>query len=140
MAVVRNVAGVIAGIVVSQAVVFGFDSVGDLLYPVSGDIAAFDQQRLAAWMAAIPLQLKLIMTLGWACAAFAGPWIALRITDRKATGWGVSAVFLAGSVLNQVNLPHPLWMLLCAVLFPVAGGWLAQRAHRKPFAGEALLG
>lgn len=140
MAVVRNVAGVIAGIVVSQAVVFGFESVGDLFYPVSEDIAAFDPQRLAAWMAAVPFPLKLVITLGWACAAFAGPWIALRITDRKPAGWVVSAVFLAGSMLNQANLPHPPWMLLCAVVFPVAGGWLAQRAHRKPFAGEALLG
>lgn len=140
MAPVRNIAGVIAGIVVAQAVVFGFQSLGSALYPVAEDIAAFDRERLVAWMAAIPFPLKLIVTLGWACAAFAGPWIALRITDRKGAGWVVSAAFLAGSATNQIALPHPWWMRVCAVALPVAGGWLAQRAHRKPFAGEALLG
>lgn len=52
----------------------------------------------------------------------------------------MSALFLAASVANQATLPHPLWMQVCAVLLPLLGGWLAQARHRKPYAGEALLG
>ena len=139
MRIVRVIGGIVAGVGAAFAIVAGPENIGSALFrspPLMNDGSA----DLARWMAAVPLPAKLIVVAGWALAAFAGPWLALRITDRAWTGWVVSALFLAASVANQATLPHPLWMQVCAVLLPLLGGWLAQARHRKPYAGEALLG
>lgn len=136
----RTVFATIAGCIIAFALVAGFDFVSASLYPVSGDIAAADPATLAALIAGIPFPAKLIMVAGWLIAPFGGAWLALRLSDWRFGGWIVTAVFLAGGLVNQVTLPHPLWMQVCSVVLPVLGGWLAQRLHRRPYPGEPLLG
>lgn len=140
MAILRNIFGVVAGIVASQAIVAGGDWLSSVLYPINDDIDSLDPAQLAAWVDSVPLPAKLILVGTWALASMAGPWLALRVADRAWAGWVVAALFLAASIANQMMLPHPVWMVVCAVLLPVAGGWLAQRLHRKPWPGEPLLG
>jgi len=47
---------------------------------------------------------------------------------------------VASAIVTVSNLPHRLWMKVCAVVLPVLGDSLAGLAHRKPYPGEALLG
>lgn len=140
MGIVRNGIGIVAGILLSQALVAGADALGAALYPVDDEIASLDPAQIAAWAASVPLPARLILVAGLAAASCAGPWLALRITDRAWAGWVVAALFLAASIANQLMLPHPVWMTVCAVALPFAGGWLARRLHRTPYPGEPLLG
>ncbi|WP_140850668.1 hypothetical protein [Sphingomonas glacialis] len=128
------------GSFVSLVLVAAIESLSATLYPVSGDIAAADRATLLAMIHGIPLPAKLIIVAGWLIAPFAGVWLCLRIGDWPIGGWLVTAIFLVAAIVGQVNVPHPLWMVLCAVILPLLGGWLAQRVHRKPYPGEPLLG
>ncbi len=140
MGVVRNIVGTIVGIVTAQLVVRATTAAGEAAYPPPANLGDFDEAQLAVWMAGVPLTLKLLVLLGWAVAAIAGPWLALRITDRRWSGWVVTIVFLAACVADLTMLPHPLWMTLVGAGLPLAGGWAAQRLHRAPYPGEPLLG
>lgn len=136
----RIVSSIIVGILVSFLLVGLIEGVATWLYPVSGDIASTDRAALAAVVAGIPLPAKLIVAASWLLAPFVGVWLCLRIGDRAAGGWIVTAAFLVASIANQVGLPHPLWMQVCAIALPLLGGWLAQRVHHAPYPGEPLLG
>ena len=135
----KNVLGVIAGIVVAFLIVAASDWVGSALFPLR-DVVAADPDALAAYIAEMPIAAKLIIASGWLVAPLAGAWLCLRIADWRPGGWIVAAVFLVAGLVNQFALPHPLWMQVCAVVLPLIGGWLAQRFHHKPYPGEPLLG
>lgn len=49
-------------------------------------------------------------------------------------------MFLAANIANVPPIPHPVWMMVIGIVAPLAGGRRAQGVHRKPCAGEALLG
>ena len=136
----RRILGIVFGTVAAMAIIAGVEALGGMLYPLPDMTETIDHTELAATMAAIPLPAKLIVTLGWLAGAFGGAWLALRICDWRWAGWIVAALVLAGGIANLVALPHPLWMQAAAIAAPLAGGWLAQRLHRKPYRGEPLLG
>lgn len=135
----KKIFGVIAGVIVAFLLVAASDWISSILFPIRG-IDTSDPDALATYIAQMPLAAKLIVAGGWFIAPLAGAWLALRIADWPPAGWIVTAVFLAAGVMNQVALPHPLWMQVCAVVLPLLAGWIAQRNHRKPYPGEPLLG
>lgn len=51
-----------------------------------------------------------------------------------------SALFPPPPLMNDCSADLAQWIAACAVLLPLLGGWQAQARHRKPYAGEALLG
>lgn len=140
MALRRNIAGMVAGIVGSQAAVFAVEMLGTTLYPPPDATDSADPAALAAWFAAVPVPLKLWIAGGWLLGGVAGPWLALRIAGRRWSGWAITAVFLVGSIVNLTTLPHPLWMQLCGIAFPLLGGWIAQRLRRRRRPDEARPG
>ncbi|WP_353203230.1 hypothetical protein [Sphingomonas sp.] len=135
----KKVFGVIVGIIVAFLLVAASDGISSALFPL-GDVDTADPSVLAAYIAEMPIAAKLIVAAGWLIAPLAGAWLALRIADWLPGGWIVAVMFLAAGLLNQVALPHPLWMQVCAVVLPLLGGWVAARIHRKPYPGEPLLG
>ena len=135
----KKVVGVIVGIVVALLLVAASDWISSVLFP-PGDVDTADPNILAAYIARMPFAAKLIVASGWLVAPLAGAWLCLRVADWVPGGWIVTIVFLAAGLMNQVALPHPLWMQVGAVVLPLIGGWLAQRLHHKPYPGEPLLG
>ncbi|MGY2734255.1 hypothetical protein [Sphingomonas sp. UYP23] len=136
----RRLSAIGIGSFVSLVLVAAIESLSATLYPIPGDITEADRATLLAMITGIPLPAKLIIVAGWLIAPFAGVWLCLRIGDWPIGGWLVTAIFLVAAIAGQVNVPHPPWMALCAVILPLLGGWLAQRVHRKPYPGEPLLG
>jgi hypothetical protein len=135
----RIVTGIVLGVVASLLILAGIDHVEDALYPLpTVDFA--DAGSLASIVNDMPFPAKLLTVLGWFAAAFGGGWLGLRVCDVRWVGWAVVIVVVAAAVTTVTTLPHPLWMKVCAVALPMLGGALAGWAHRKPYAGEALLG
>ncbi len=135
----RRILGIVLGVVAALGILMAIEALAHFLYPAP----AFDtlnRAELATSMAAIPLPAKGIVALGWLASAFGGAWLALRVCDWRWAGWIVAALVVAGNIANLIALPHPFWMQALALLLPLLGGALAQRAHHKPYRGEPLLG
>ena len=135
----RKIFGTIAGVLIAFLLVTITDLTSSALFP-AGTLDTADPTVVAAYVAGLPLVAKLIVVSGWLIAPFGGAWLCLRINDWQLGGWIVTAVFLAGGLVNQLSLPHPLWMQICSVVLPFLGGLLARRLHHKPYPGEPLLG
>ena len=138
--VMRRILGIVLGAAAAIAIMLALEAIAHTLYPVDTDVESATSATLADVMSAVPLPARIIVVLGWFLAAFAGAWLALRICDWRPAGWIVAALILAGGIANLLALPHPLWMQVAAIVAPLAGGWLAQRVHHKPYRGEPLLG
>ncbi|CAN5281094.1 hypothetical protein BH10PSE15_BH10PSE15_14870 [soil metagenome] len=135
----RIVLGILFGIVAAMAIVAGIEWAESALYPLPTlDVA--DPDMLAGLVTNMPLPAKILIVVGWLLGAIGGAWLSLRVCDRSWTAWVVVLGVIVAAVANVATLPHPVWMQACAVLLPVLGGGLATRVHRKPYAGEALLG
>ena len=135
----RKVFGTIAGVLIAFVLVTITDLTSSAVFP-AGTLDTADPTVIAAYVAGLPLAAKLIVASGWLIGPLGGAWLCLRINDWVPGGWIVTAVFLAGGLVNQFSLPHPLWMQICSIALPLLGGWLAQRLHHKPYPGEPLLG
>lgn len=136
----RRLFGTLAGILIAIFILAGIEYLDGLLYPLPADIDPDDAAAIAVIIPNMPLPAKLIVVSAWFAGAFGGAWMALRITDWRWSGVIVTLFVIAGGVLNFLELPHPVWMQVCAVVLPLAGGWLAARLHPKPYPGEPLLG
>lgn len=135
----RTVPGILFGVAAALLIVAGAEWIETALYPLPTlDVA--DPATLARVVADMPLPAKLLIVSGWLLGAFGGAWLGLRVCDRRVVLWGVVGAVIAAGLANVLTLPHPVWMMACAVVLPVFGGALAARAHRKPYPGEALLG
>ncbi|MDF0487963.1 hypothetical protein PX554_07455 [Sphingomonas sp. H39-1-10] len=135
----RTVLGIVFGVAAALLIVGAAESIETALYPLPA-LDNADPATLAGVVADMPLAAKLLIVAGWPIGAFGGAWLGLRVCDRRVAAGIVVAAVMAAALANVLTLPHPVWMIICAVVLPVLGGALAVGVHRKPYRGEALLG
>ena len=94
-----------------------------------------DQANFNAYINSIPTYVMVIMFFFWMLSTFSGGLLAALVNK---TGWKNSAlitgsILLAASVLNMINVSHPTWMVIGALVLyiPVAylGAWMV--ANKK---------
>jgi len=136
----RKLLGIVIGTGFAVAILAAIGWCSDQLYPPLIDISVADETILSRLIADMPLEEKLLWVAPWFIGSFGGAWLALRISDWKWAGWITAGLMMGIAVADILDLPHPLWMQLCAVALPIAGGLLAARLHHKPYPGEPLLG
>lgn len=126
----RLILSIIGGLVAAFALVFLSDALFHALTPSAAATPqdASDREAMRAYVAAQPAGVLAALIVGWTVAAFAGSWIAARFGGRGAwPGWLVGGLFLVATASNFVMIPHPAWMVLCAVVLIIAAVWLGAR-------------
>jgi len=123
---VRKVLGVLAGVAVAILAVivgeFGLHALVPMPMPDPADTAAME-----AVMTSAPLAAKWGLAVIYFVATALGAFTATRITVRVWSGWIVMAVMMAATVANFVLLPHPVWLVIAALVLIGLGGWLGIR-------------
>lgn len=136
MAMGRNIAAVIAGVIVGGGIIFLAEMVGASFYPLPAGVDMGDPEQARATVAARPAGAMVMVLLGWCLGALGGGALAARLArhapDRHALV--VGAILLALAVLNMVMLPHPLWMWPAAIVGVPASAWLGARLATRPAA------
>lgn len=127
----RKFLGTIAGIAVAILVILAVEAAGAKLFPMADEIETGDAAAIAAMVAAMPFGAKLLVVCGWLAGAFAGGYVAFRLARWEAAGWIVAMLVAAGGIANIVQIPHPLWMQLCAVALPFVGALFAFGLYRR---------
>lgn len=131
--IVRWLLGVLAGLVTMFAVIMGVEYLGHVLYPPPPGLNPMRTADLAAIMARQPVAALLFVVVAWVAGAFAGAWVAARISRRWriAAAVPVALVVMAG-VLGMIrDVPtHPQWMAIAGLLLPIPVALLAARLAR----------
>ena len=134
MAIVRTIAGVLAGLFVMFCVIMGIEYAGHQVFPPPPGLDPMNPQHLSAIMATQPFLAKAIVVLAWVCGAFAGGWVAARIsrTWPRTAAVLIALLVMSGVVGMMFQLPdHPMWMAVLGLLLPIPAALLAARGTQR---------
>ena len=129
---IRQLAGLAAGLTVAIFTVAAVEAVGYQLYPPP---AGYDMTEASS--ETLPFETLVWPVIGWFLGAIAGSWVAVRVSGERWAGWAIAACVLAATILNLVLITHPLWMIVAGVIAPLLGGWVGQmlpKERRSPAA------
>lgn len=128
--IVRGLVAVVAGLVAAFAVVFVCEALGHMLYPPPPglDISNPDDQK--RMMELIPTGAKVAVVIAWFLGTLAGSLVAVKIGRRPLYAWVIAVISILLSIVTTMMFPHPVWMIVAAVVLPVLAAVLAIRLGR----------
>lgn len=127
MTIVRIVLGVVIGVAVGFGLVMVGDALNHRLFPPPADLQVTDREALGRYMATAPIISLLGLPVTWMVAAFAGAFAGAKIGARAWTGWIAGGALIAATCLNLALIPHPLWMLVAAIVFAPLAAWFGAK-------------
>ena len=127
MQIVRIVLGVIIGVAIGVGLVMAGDAVNHQLWPPPPEVQVTDPDSIRAYMQTAPLVSLLGLPVTWTIAAFAAAFTGAKIGAKAWVGWLSGAFIFAATCLNLTMIPHPLWMLVVAIIFVPAAAWFGGK-------------
>ncbi|WP_133364977.1 hypothetical protein [Qipengyuania sediminis] len=125
---VRQALAVIAGVVAASITIFLTETIAHRLFPSAPDAnTAIDQNLLIA------------VAIGWFLGSLIGAAVAMRIASGVLPGWIVGLIIAGLSVLNTQMMPHPVWMVVAAIVLPLTAVLIAKRLTPHHRDGEVPL-
>jgi hypothetical protein len=127
----RAILAVVAGCVLSVLVVFAMDALSHQVYPPPAGLDVRDPAAMRTIIAGMPTGAFIIVVAGWILGAGLGSWLATRLSTGKAwAGGAVGGVTLAVTGMNLFTIPHPVWVIVTALIGIPLGSWFGTRAAR----------
>lgn len=125
----RNILGIVAGILVGAVVIFVVQLIGHKVYPVAGTVDISDKEAMAAFVASLPMGALLFVIAAYAAGSFVGGALAAFIGRgaRLRHALVVGLFLLVSGVMNLVAIPHPVWFSVLTVLVFLPFAWLGGR-------------
>ena len=123
----RQILGVIAGVVVGGLIVFCVELVGHSLFPTPPGIDLSNPDDVKRLIATLPTGALVMVLVGWALGSLAGAWTANRIARTPMAGWIVGGLFVLMTAYNFTVIPHPMWMMAVGIAIPFVMAWVASR-------------
>lgn len=124
---VRNILAAVAGVIVAGLVVGIVEAVGHLIFPPPAGLDITNPDDQARLMEIIPLGAKIAVVVAWFMGALAGIATARKISNRSWPAWVPMLLMIAASVWTTTLFPHPVWMVVCAVVLPLIALYLVGR-------------
>lgn len=135
----RNIGGVIAGLLVGVVAMMLIAMLGGMLFPTDVRVDPSDSAQISAAFDASPTGAKLVIILSWFTAALAGGAVAKLISGERWAAWTVAALFALYVLASVFVLPMPAWMQVLAVAAPLIGGWIASHFGRRTAAADGEI-
>ncbi|PZO54822.1 MAG: hypothetical protein DCF16_04395 [Alphaproteobacteria bacterium] len=119
--------GIVIGVAVGIGVVMVGDALNHRFFPPPPDVQVTNPEAIRDYMQTAPVLSLLGLPVTWTLAALAASFAAAKIAARTWAGWVAGGVLFAATGLNLVMIPHPLWMLIAAIMGVPAVAWLGAR-------------
>jgi hypothetical protein len=127
MAIVRIVLGVVIGIAVGLGLVMIGDAINHRLWPPPPEVQVTNPEAIRAYMQSAPITSLLGLPVTWTIAAFAAGFGGAKISAKPWVGWVAGGLIFAATCLNLAMIPHPVWMLVTAIIFVPVAAWLGGK-------------
>jgi hypothetical protein len=126
----RRIAAILAGFVVANIVIFALEALGHVIYPPPPGLDLTKPEAFRTMVSQMPPGAFVVLLVGWLAGTAAGVATAQRI-NRAPTllpGLVVGTMLFAATAYNFSIIPHPLWVVVAALVgIPIVTG-LATRA------------
>lgn len=123
--VVRGIVAVIAGVLVTGAIVFALEMLGHIVFPPPPGLDIAKPEDQARIVAAMPVGAKIAVVVAWFFGALAGAIVAARIGRSPRYAWAIGIFTVAMCIISLVSIPHPVWMAISGVALPIIAAAIA---------------
>jgi hypothetical protein len=123
--IIRGIVAILAGVVAAFAVVLVVEGLGHMLYPPPPGYDATRPEDQARLMAVVPTGAKIAVVVAWFLGSLAGAVTAAKVGRSPLYAWVIGAIMIALSVVTTMMFPHPVWMVIAAVVLPVIAAAIA---------------
>lgn len=115
---VRQIVGVVAGIVAGSLCVWGVETLNHTLYPYPVGMKANDMNAFKAYIENLPFFGKLMVIIGYALGALASGFVAAKVSKngKHTSAIICGVIFLCFTIYNMTVLPTPVWFWVLGVL------------------------
>ncbi len=128
--IVRNILAVIAGLVIGSAVNMFFISLNGSVIPLPEGADVSTMEGLKESMHLFEPKHFVFPFLAHALGTLVGSYLAARIagTRKMLFAMVIGVAFLAGGIINVINLPAPAWFsALDLIVAYIPMGWLGGK-------------
>ncbi len=140
--IIRSILAVLLGSLITLVLVVGSQGISMVIFPLPEGFDPKDKEAMKALMPTMPLAAKLLVLAGYAVGTLAGSWFSAWFARRAPLVHAmiVGGIFLAGNIMNLIDIPHPLWMAVTSTLiFPVCAFVGAKLAGVPPKLPDASV-
>ncbi len=133
---IRNIAAVVAGLVVGMIVNLVLIQLNTVFFPLPDGVDMTDTAQLKDAIQGMPAAAWILVFAAHLGQAFVGGWVAARLgaSRRMMLAMIVGILSLAGGIANAVMLSAPVWTWIEMPFYPVVA-WLAGRMELARRAG-----
>lgn len=128
MKAVRYVGAVIAGLIVSFALVAGAEGIVHVMYPPPPGTNMEDYEQLKRFVATLPVTAFVLVLAGWLIATFVATWLAAKIARTPVAGYVVGALLLAAGIVNAIKIPQPVWFSIVSFVIYIGATIVGARS------------
>ncbi len=124
----RNIAAVIAGLVVGMIVNIAIIQLNTVFFPLPDGVDMTDTAQMKEAIKGMPAAGWILVIAAHLGQAFVGGWVAARLgaSRRMMLAMIVGVLSLAGGIANAIMLSSPAWTWIEMPLYLVVA-WLAGR-------------
>lgn len=132
----RNVAGALAGLIVSAVIYTLIREIGDMIFSPPSGLDFSDPGSLRTYRSQLPLEALLFVFAKPVVAVFFGTLVACYVGTANAWLFGatIGGIVLTYSISFFIVEPHPLWLSLATLIGIVLSTLLAIRV--APYSEE----
>ncbi|MCY2967364.1 MAG: hypothetical protein NT069_27640 [Planctomycetota bacterium] len=138
--ILRSVGAVVAGLVVTAAIVVGVEIFSAIFHPFPPGVDPSDLEVCKAQVARYPTWLLACAAAGWCVSSLAGSWLATRLGTARhpAHGATVWIALQAMAAANMAMLPYAMWFpIVIEVGLPLAAFFGIRKGRMTEFAQRA---
>jgi hypothetical protein len=103
------------------------DWINHRLWPPPPEVQITNPEAIRDYMATAPITSLLGLPVTWTFAALAGAFAGAKIGERVWVGWISGGLLFAATCLNLAMIPHPLWMLISAIVLVPLAVWFGAK-------------
>lgn len=133
MNILKRIVAIAAGIAVGLGFVMVGDYLSTVVHPWPHDLDYHNRDVIISYMNNLPITAFLSMLGGYAAGAFLGGLVATLLSGRGPSRPAivVGIVLTMGNIFNQMQIPHPTWFAVVAILMCIPLAWCGWRVVRR---------
>src|SRR5882757_5926101 len=131
---IRKIAAVVLGAVLALAVRLVTQLIMHAQFPSPPNADLHSPQVARLYFDSVPAGALVAILVAWGVVTLLGAWFAGFIAKEKPLFYAafVGLLVLVATVINFIDIPHPTWFMIAAVLvIPIAawlGGLMGERS------------
>jgi hypothetical protein len=133
----KRILSVVAGALTAIAILSAVEMMSPHVFPVPAHIDMNNPQAVAEMVRTMPAGAFLMILSGYILGAFCGGWVAAKVAseNKLRSALIVGLVLVVGSIINFMQIPHPLWFIVTStasyLIFSYLGGITGERMSKK---------